>query len=81
MFQGENPSMSCAHVVGSCPVTSGCPVQIPMQSILVVMCLGQTLHLPCLLVVVRWSSSACVDGSLTSVSLASVCLRAAVATI
>ncbi|MEQ2316156.1 hypothetical protein AMECASPLE_029827, partial [Ameca splendens] len=57
-------------------VTGGLPVQTPALSILVVVSLGKTLHLPCLLMVVRGPGGAhCMAASLLS-----VCPRAAAAT-
>ncbi|KAK5610575.1 hypothetical protein CRENBAI_002925 [Crenichthys baileyi] len=43
-----------------CPVTAGLPVQIPALSVSVVVYLGKTLHLLCLLMVVRGIGGACV---------------------
>ncbi|MEQ2315928.1 hypothetical protein AMECASPLE_027469 [Ameca splendens] len=43
-----------------CLVTGGLPVQAPAISVSVSASLGKTIHSPCLLMVVRGSSGACV---------------------
>lgn len=45
-------------VVGVHPVTGGLPVQNPSPFVSVVVSLGKTPHLPCVLVVVRGSGGA-----------------------
>ncbi|MEQ2181573.1 hypothetical protein GOODEAATRI_012965 [Goodea atripinnis] len=60
--------VTVAAVVGLCHVTGGLLVRAPALSVSVVVSLGKTLHLPCLLMVVRGLDGVdCMASSLLSV--------------